>query len=375
MYKVYVYSFFVIVVVSIFSCTKLQADTIFLKSGGKVKGVITKEDSLKVYIDIGIGKSEVEKERIERIQKSNSEEMSDLQAKWRRKYFDTERFIPKRFQKASERMKKLHSIRSSALEIKDRIAGLKLKKKKLVKRIKKLREIYIEANELLKKIDFRTDRNSYNEMINRISAYRADINITKTKLAQIERILKVQNPYLFEYIEKLEKFDSYFNNFIRRCKKKRKLSDNEKIYIKSVKKTIVSFSDDFLKNYLNVAFTPGKHVILNVKINDKKTGRFLLDTGASSVTFSKEFASKLDIDLDKARNITSTMADGSSVSAKAIVLESVQVQDIKEKDILAVVLDKAPGKNIDGLLGMSFLGRFILKIDADNNRIILKKLK
>ena len=373
MYKIY--SFFVIEVILIFLCTDLQADTIFLKSGGKVNGVIIKEDSLKVYIDIGIGQSEVEKERIKRIQKSNLEEMNDLQAKWRQKYFDTERFIPERFKKISEKMKELHSIRDKALRIKDKITDLKLQKKKLVKRIKKLREIYIKANELLKEIDFRIDRNRYNKMINKVSAYRANINITKTKLDQINRALKIQNPYIFEYIEKLDKFENYFNNFIRECKKSERLNDNEKIYIKSVKKTVKGFDDDFEKNYLNISFTQDRHVILNVRINDKKTGRFLLDTGASSVTFSKEFAAKLNIDLNKARNITSTMANGSSVSAKAVILESVQVQNIREKDILAVVLDKSPGENIDGLLGMSFLSRFILKIDADNNRIVFKKLK
>ncbi len=108
--------------------------------------------------------------------------------------------------------------------------------------------------------------------------------------------------------------------------------------------------------------------IVRAKINGKQ-GNFLLDTGASLVALSPEFAAKANASTsDKGRRLVVHTANGVT-NAELTTLSSVEIGKVKADMVSAAILSKPIGPGIDGLLGMSFLARFDVVLEAKAVRI------
>ena len=121
-------------------------------------------------------------------------------------------------------------------------------------------------------------------------------------------------------------------------------------------------------------------VVVSTVLNDNVTAMLIVDTGANIIVLSKRIGEKLGIDMstDSGKNLTELhLPGGQSAKARTIVLKSVKIQGIEEKDVLAAVIleeRERPGFK-DGLLGRSFLDRFNIKIDLQKMSMVLQKLK
>ena len=104
--------------------------------------------------------------------------------------------------------------------------------------------------------------------------------------------------------------------------------------------------------------SPGARAITTrAKVNGADVGTFVVDTGASYVTLSAEYAARLKLSSPAATVLISTA--GGVRSGQLLTLDSVRVQDLEATRVPAVILSEI-GPGIDGLLGLSFLGRFDL---------------
>ena len=70
-----------------------------------------------------------------------------------------------------------------------------------------------------------------------------------------------------------------------------------------------------------------------------------------------------------------TLADGSIVSVRAIVLDEVSVGGADVENVDALVFEDVAYDAGEGLLGMSFLGNFRFEIDSDSDKLILRSKK
>jgi clan AA aspartic protease (TIGR02281 family) len=68
-----------------------DADTIYLKNGRSIEGIIKSEDEDSIKLDIGIGTVGFKKSEIERITRSVQEESNEIRQKWERHRQETER--------------------------------------------------------------------------------------------------------------------------------------------------------------------------------------------------------------------------------------------------------------------------------------------
>ena len=122
----------------------------------------------------------------------------------------------------------------------------------------------------------------------------------------------------------------------------------------------------------------GKHIIAEALLNDKVKAVLMMDTGASIIVLSKRIGDELGLDTtDTGKDVmVLKLADGRTTNAKAIVLDSVKIGDVEAKKIMAaVLLDQLPDPSFkDGLLGMSFLSRFNIKMDLKTMKMSLEKL-
>ena len=100
----------------------------------------------------------------------------------------------------------------------------------------------------------------------------------------------------------------------------------------------------------------------------------LVDSGASHVVISEEIARRLGIeDLEDKPTVHAVLADGSITTGFSITLDSVKVGDSEVKNVNTTVAKRPPGAGLDGLLGMTFLSHFHVKMDAKDSSLILEK--
>ena len=116
---------------------------------------------------------------------------------------------------------------------------------------------------------------------------------------------------------------------------------------------------------------PHESVFLaKVRINDKESGTFVVDTGATLVVLSTQVAQRLQLDLNGAPLFLAQTANGVSAGT-GIVLDRVAVQGLQASQVPAAIVDGLG--DIDGLLGMSFLTRFELRQSGDALQLSTRK--
>ncbi len=117
----------------------------------------------------------------------------------------------------------------------------------------------------------------------------------------------------------------------------------------------------------------GNSFLVAARINRRSNAKLLLDTGATNVQISSALARRLGLKLSKANLVRCSLADGSVVLAREVILKEVRVGDVKVKNVRALVLDSQGEDDVAGLLGMSFLNHFVFKIDPQRNLLILRR--
>lgn len=116
-------------------------------------------------------------------------------------------------------------------------------------------------------------------------------------------------------------------------------------------------------------FPPGSRAILVSAMVNGKRGRFVVDTGASLVTVSREFAEQARVSTLAGPPIRVSTANGAAL-ARLTRLDSFALQGAVADGVEAAVADGLPS-DIDGLLGLSFLARFDFHLDVENGRLEL----
>jgi aspartyl protease family protein len=109
-----------------------------------------------------------------------------------------------------------------------------------------------------------------------------------------------------------------------------------------------------------IRFAPGSTVIKTTVYVNKRPGSFVVDTGASAVVLSSQFAKEISLAYDTWPTILVATAGGVK-KARAGRLGLVTVQGVKAGQVEGVVADDLSG--LQGLLGVSFLSRFTMKMD------------
>jgi aspartyl protease family protein len=110
----------------------------------------------------------------------------------------------------------------------------------------------------------------------------------------------------------------------------------------------------------------GETIVTVATVNRRHSGRFIIDTGASYVAVSPRFARTISLDANTASVLVQT-ANGPA-TARPVTLDEVAVQGARASRVSALVMDTLPHE-IDGLLGLSFLSRFNVRMDRSRGRL------
>ena len=100
-------------------------------------------------------------------------------------------------------------------------------------------------------------------------------------------------------------------------------------------------------------------------------GTFILDTGATFVSLNEAFAQKAKVQIDQDSKVRMHTANGIA-DAKRGRASTVQLRSLQAKDVAVIIHENVRGsfgEGVDGLLGMSFLSRFNVSMDAQTVKI------
>ena len=113
-------------------------------------------------------------------------------------------------------------------------------------------------------------------------------------------------------------------------------------------------------------------IVKDVVINGAQRANFIMDTGATYTLISTELANKLGINTANAPRVNMVTING-KVSAAKVILDSIEVNGLKVRNIPATVCNFETNGNSKGLLGLSFLRHLKVTIDRPSQKVILEK--
>jgi hypothetical protein len=104
--------------------------------------------------------------------------------------------------------------------------------------------------------------------------------------------------------------------------------------------------------------------------NRREDASLILDTGASITCITENLASRLGIDMGRARVVSMGMADGSMVDIRVTTVSSLSVGDrLKSTFEIGILPQQVTAKEHEGYLGLDFIGEFQHQIDFQNSLI------
>lgn len=349
-----------------------NSDIIRLKSGGSVTGIITDIKNGAVTINVGFGLTRVDSSDIKSVTRSSAEDNARMQTQWRDLYYaDSRSSASPGLNLLHEKLRRLRALRIQAL---NRQHELEL----IDREIDSLEHALSDNASGYKALDSDLNNLSQKEpveqyrIVGKAHQYNSAIISLQQVIAHKKKDQGNGNPALAEYMDSLAQMDEAFYAFKRSCAPKT-LKENGAA-LNGIESDLLQCKAEFKTAIADATFIHGDNIIVPVTINGRGPVRLLLDTGASTVTLSRALAARLGINWRDGVKITATLADGQSTVGYTVLLRSVAVGDFSAANVRAIVLEQPPATGIDGLLGMSYLQRFILRIDAANKKFVMKKI-
>ncbi|MFH1771910.1 MAG: retropepsin-like aspartic protease [Candidatus Omnitrophota bacterium] len=354
-----------------FLCSVCMADMIYLKNGRNIEGKIIKEDSQRITIDVGIGKMSLEREDIERIERYGHADQTLLNDKWGKLYYDHPDFVPERLKDILDAFNDLKKARADARRARD-------DRDTTVKKIDKLNieihEINIKLSSIsngLSEADPKKNVNHYNSLVKEHNSLIANIKLIQDETAELKKQLSELEGAVSGYVDKAQAFKAMLIE--RRSHLSASLSSQEKFFFSEMESSLSMVDDDFTKYEVGYSNTSGG-IVVNALLDRSVRANFLVDTGATHTTISSDIARRLGRSPEKdTAYFFATVADGRKAKAYPLILESLRVGGVEMQNVEAAVLEGQESLGVDGLLGMNFLGNFVMEIDSKSNKLILKE--
>ena len=153
---------------------------------------------------------------------------------------------------------------------------------------------------------------------------------------------------------------------------KKKKGEAEKYRLEMYEKEVLAAKR--ARGKIKIKFANDRFGVVDATLNGKVKATLLVDTGASLVVITREIANKLGLTEDDEKGkLALVLANGNITTAAAVTLDSVQVGSSAVNKVDAAVSKTSPGNNLDGLLGMTYLEHFHVKLDAKENCLVLEK--
>jgi aspartyl protease family protein len=122
---------------------------------------------------------------------------------------------------------------------------------------------------------------------------------------------------------------------------------------------------------VSVALWPFRGIWLaEAMINDQRSARFVVDTGATLCVLSPVLAESLGIEPEPDAPVVELQTLNGRASGRLVSIPALRVGEAEAKAVAAVIL--LIGPEVDGILGNSFLARFAVTLDSERGVLHLR---
>ncbi len=348
-----------------------RADTIRLKNGNVIEGIIEKETPNEIVLGVGVGSVTLARSRIASIERSDRQGRESIRSEWRRQYYAHERFLPDGLEDLAGRFEDLQRRQRTAQHARGEIDRLTRGRPAIHAELERVRREGASLAARLVNADPQRDVQAYNEIVSRHNAVNARAQILQQQLREDAGQIETHYRALSSYMNALRAFRPDFQARQSGARPKG-MSEAEGLFFDRIAERLADCEREIDAIPLPNPDVSG-HIVVEAVINGQGTARLLLDTGASVVTLSERAAQRLKLDLPDQPNLVLEMADGTKTSGRLIELTSVRVGDAEARSVRAAVIETKPGEQFDGLLGMTFLREFSLRMDSAGGHFVLER--
>lgn len=348
----------------------LVADTLVLKNGKKFEGIIKKESATEITINIGLGTVSFKRNQIATVTHSENQA---VEKNWQRAYITRGKFVPDGLQDFAAKFYALESSRNIAAQAKVANTQIQRGRTQLFEEINtiqnKIAHIAVQFQSIVPEKNIR----KYNALVKQQNRLASRAVIIKNTLQNNNEQANTNRETISTYVGQLDEFKKELAREESTAEERIQIPNGKtSLFFSSINQQIDQFSTEFQK--IQVPHQGAQdHMLITVRLNDRIDGVFLLDTGATYVTLSHELAQNLNLGLSGKNKIAVSLANGSSVTAQPVILDSMQVGDARVDGVIAMVFPEAPHQGVDGLLGMSFLREFTIHLDPANKKLVFQK--
>ena len=359
-------------VIGTFLALTAFADTVELTNGRKLDGLVTKETTNVVTLNVGLGEVFLKRAQIKSIHRSSPEQADALRAGWKTQYFTHQNFAPARLSALATRLDALsrkrqaanlayQSIerhRDEAVHLRD---GIKNDEAEWVRMHQKLNDLPKPSTKSPEQLE------SYNSLVAHGNSLQSAVVLKQQVLTEGQKQSDEDATRVAGYVQELSDVAAELAGLSAE-------STDETTFLAQARKQVAGYQSELRR--VEVPYDDdGASLVLDVEINDEPPGKFILDTGASLVVLSKSFAQRINLEVNTNETVKMTLANGKQEDAHPLILRSVKSGEARALNVPALVTEGAPAPGLDGLLGMSFLRDFVLHFDAHSKRMELVKFE
>lgn len=349
-----------------------QADVIQLKNGNRMDGVIRSETATEYQLDIGFGTVAVPKAQVTSLERAGTAERARLEQERQRKYILHEDYAPPEEQYLLQAFQSLEAQRDIALHARQRIGELQ---QALTNDVQELQQLEAQEARLASRLSLpaqptRDAVEHYNRAVTEVNAIRTRILALNTNpveklntMDQGRHVIARYTAALFALTDRARQREARGSGSNRPKPVAdffAELNARLQTYQSEIKQIHLPYQND------------KRQIVVKARLNGQTEGRFVVDTGATTVTISEDLARRLHLHRGPAKS-NIALADGSTRQAQSVLLRSVEVEGAQVENVVAVIMPDSPAEGLDGLLGMSFLMEFNIQLDPATQTLILNR--
>ena len=348
------------------------ADLVRLKNGNTLEGLVQFENDAEIVLEVGFGTLTLPKASVAAIERATAAAAQALQKTWQRQNILHERYTPAGWADVQQELLTLQGRHGATLQAYRRLAELQQKIKREEQELRQVQDQEIALNKQLS-LSPGTNRGTvktYNDSVAKLHGLHASIlesyENTERNLADVDQCRRELASYTAAVMLFAERFKA----------RKQQVAGAEDpeavaaflaaveaqlgVYLAEIKQVRLPFQRD--KNRVEVT----------AKLNGAVEGRLVVDTGSSTLCISEALAQKLHLARNTAE-VQTTLADGSTRKARAVLLDSVEVEGVRVDHVVTLIMPQSPAPGVDGLLGMSFLMECNVRMDPASGALSLQR--
>jgi clan AA aspartic protease (TIGR02281 family) len=350
----------------------VRADILQLKNGHRMEGIIHSETATEYQLDIGFGTVAVPKAQVAGVERASAAAHKQLEQERQRKYILHEDYAPPGQQDLAQALQALEDQRVAALQARRRIVELQ---HALTRATQELQQLQEQERQVASRVQLPAQPTR--EAVDQYNCAVAELNALRARMLVLTATPREKADAMDQSRRTIAQYTTALFTFTHRVKQRQPHGSGTDTpplvadFFAELHARLMAYQGEIKQVRLPYQ-ADKRQVVVKARLNGQVEGRFIVDTGATTMTITEELARRLHLP-PSPHEAQVALADGSTRKTRSVILRSVEVEDARVENVVAVIMPAHPAAGIEGLLGMSFLMEFNVQLDPVAQTLTLNR--